>query len=40
MVTDYDFATGEVTKREATAEEIASWAEAKAGAEIERANLA
>jgi hypothetical protein len=32
-VTDYDFATGEITERDATPEEIASWAEAKAGVE-------
>jgi hypothetical protein len=38
-VTDYNFATGQVVERDATAEEIQSWADAKAGAEIQRANL-
>ena len=37
MVTDYNFATGEVVDREATAEEIASWADAFAKAEAIRA---
>jgi hypothetical protein len=35
-VTDYNFETGEVVEREATAEEVASWAEAIASAEAIR----
>ena len=29
-VTDYNFKTGEIIERDATADEIASWAESKA----------
>jgi hypothetical protein len=40
MVTDYNFATGEVIEREATSEEIEAWEFAKANPEPWRANLA
>jgi hypothetical protein len=39
MVTDYNFATGEITEREATPEEIAAWEYAKANPAAWRANL-
>ena len=39
-VTDYNFATGEVIERDATAEEIAEFAKVSAEAEALRPNLA
>lgn len=39
-VTDYDFVTGEVIEREATAEEIAEFARVSADAQSMRLNLA